>query len=157
MNKKVMVLVVILECIVSILLIAIMGIVVEAFTNETEAEEVHFLTSSGEVMAPGHLYKEQDGSVREVDNDQIIIEVYRPDRGYQLHWEVITEKTTDKSVTFLAISQNPDVEVKVDEDGFVHFDDDVVATVTVSTKNGRTATVLLIPRQKEKVGNVTLE
>ena len=157
MNKKVMVLVVILECVVSILLIAIMGIVVEAFTNETEAEEVHFLTESGEVMESGHLYKEQDGSVREVDNDQIIIEVYRPDRGYQLHWEVITERTTDKSVTFLAISSDPEIEVLVDENGFVFFEDDVVATVTVSTKNGRTATVLLIPRQKEKSGNVTLE
>ena len=157
MNKKVMILIVLLECVLSILLVAVLGIAVETFFKETEAEEVHFLTSGGEVMTPGHLYSEKEGTSREIENDQIIIEVNRPDRGYQLHWEVITEDTTDKSVTFLAISQNPDVEVTVDEDGFVHFDGDVVATVTVSTKNGRTATVLLIPRQKDKSGNVTLE
>ena len=35
--------------------------------------------------------------------------------------------------------------------------DDVVATVTISTKNGRTATVLLTPRQGSQGGVVTLE
>ena len=157
MNKKVMILIVLLECVLSILLVAVMGIAVETYFNDVEAQEIYFTTATGERLSPGTLYKEKEGTTQAIESDQIVIEVNRPDRGYQLHWEVVAENTTDKSVTFLVISQNPDVEVTVDEDGFVHFDGDVVATVTISTKNGRTATVLLIPRQKDKGGNVTLE
>ena len=57
MNKKVMILVVLLECVLSILLIAILGMAIESFNNEVEAEEIHFATSEGKILEPGTLYK----------------------------------------------------------------------------------------------------
>lgn len=157
MSKKVMILVVILECILSILLIAILGKALESFYIETEATQIYFTTANGDVLEPGMLYKEKDGVIEHIESDRIVIEIARPDKGYQLHWEVITKETTDKSVTFYVNSLDPNVEVSVDENGFVFFEDDVAATVTISTKNGRTATVLLTPRQKGKSGIITLE
>ena len=152
-----MILIVILECVLSILLIAVIGKAIETFFQETEAQEIYFTTADGAVLEPSTLYKEKEGTTETIESDQIIIEVARPDRGYQLHWLIIADNTSDRTVRFNAISQNPDVEVTVDENGFVHFEDDVVATVTISTKNGRTATVLLVPRQKDIGGVVTLE
>ena len=157
MNKKVMILVVILECALSILLISVVGMAIETLNNETEAVDIRFTTAEGVLLEPGMLYKEKEGTTEEIKNDQLVIEVYRPDRGYQLHWEILAENASDRSVSFLAISHDPAVEVTVDESGYVHFDDEVEVTVIISTKNGRTATALLIPRQKEKSGNVTLE
>lgn len=157
MNKKVMILIVVIECVLSILLIAVLGKAIETYFTETEAQEIHFTTAEGVVLEPGTLYKEKDGSTTQIESEQIVIEVARPDRGYQLHWLIITDKTSDRSVTFSVKSQDPSIEVTVDENGFVYFADDVVATVTISTKNGRTATVLLTPRQGGQGGVVTLE
>ena len=157
MNKKVMILIVVIECVLSILLIAVLGKAIETYFTETEAQEIHFTTAEGVVLAPGTLYKEKDGSTTQIESEQIVIEVARPDRGYQLHWLIIAENTSDISVTFSVKSQDPNIEVTVDENGFVYFEDDVVATVTISTKNGRTATVLLTPRQGSQGGVVTLE
>lgn len=157
MNKKAMILIVVVECVLAILLIAVMGMAIETYFNETEAEAIYFTTAEGTVLEKGQLYKEKEGTVTAVENDRIIIEVARPDRGYQLHWLIIADNTSDKSVTFLAKSQDPNVEVSVDENGFVYFGDDVNVTVTISTKNGRTASVLLIPRKGSQSGTVTLE
>ena len=157
MNKKVMILIVVIECVLSILLIAVLGKAIETYFTETEAQEIHFTTAEGEILTPGTLYKEKDGSTTTIESEQIVIEVARPDRGYQLHWLIIAENTSDISVTFSVKSQDPSIEVTVDENGFVYFADDVVATVTISTKNGRTATVLLTPRQGNQGGVVTLE
>ena len=157
MNKKVMVLIVFIECVLSILLIAVFGKAIETYFNEVEAQEIWFTTEDGTVLEPGMLYKEKDGTVQAIENDQIIIEVARPDRGYQLHWLIIADNTSDRTVTFNVRSQNSDIDVSVDENGFVFFGDDVNATVTIVTKNGRTATVLLTPYRKDKTGEVTLE
>ena len=157
MNKKVMILIVVIECVLSILLIAVIGKAIETYFNEVEAQDIYFTTADGVRLNPGMLYKEREGTTSEIDSDQIVIEVSRPDKGYQLHWVVIAENTSDRTVTFTARSQDPDVEVTVDESGFVHFDDAVNVTIIISTKNGRTASVLLVPRQKEKSGTVALE
>ena len=157
MNKKVMILIVVIECVLSILLIAVIGKAIESYYKEVEAQEIYFTTAEGEILLPGMLYKEKEGTTETIDSDRIIIEVARPDRGYQLHWLIIAEETSDRSVIFNARAQDKNVEVTVDENGFVHFEDDVVVTVTISTKNGRTATVLLTPRQGGQSGVVTLE
>ena len=157
MNKKVMILIVVIECVLSILLIAVIGKAIESYYKEVEAQEIYFTTAEGEILLPGMLYKEKEGTTETIDSDRIIIEVARPDRGYQLHWLIIAEETSDRSVIFNARSQDKNVEVTVDENGFVHFEDDVVVTITISTKNGRTATVLLTPRQGSQGGVVTLE
>ena len=152
MNKKVMILIVVIECVLSILLIAILGMAIESFNNVTEAEEIWFTTPDGEILRPGTLYKEKEGTISSIESERVVIEVDRMEWGYQLHWQIIAENTSDQSVTFNARSQDPKVEVWVDENGFVHFDDDVNVTVTIGTKNGRTATVLLIPRGETQSG-----
>ena len=152
-----MILIVVIECVLSILLIAVIGKAIESYYKEVEAQEIYFTTAEGEILLPGMLYKEKEGTTETIDSDRIIIEVARPDRGYQLHWLIIAEETSDRSVIFNARAQDKNVEVTVDENGFVHFEDDVVVTITISTKNGRTATVLLTPRQGSQGGVVTLE
>ena len=82
MNKKVMILVVILECALSILLISVVGMAIETLNNETEAVDIRFTTAEGVLLEPGMLYKEKEGTTEEIKNDQLVIEVYRPDRGY---------------------------------------------------------------------------
>ncbi len=130
MNKKIIVIVVLLECVLAILLVSFIGKAIETYFNEVDAREICFLDESGVPL----------------DNDAII-EVERMDMGYQLKWRINPEKTTDKSITFL--SSKPDV-VTVDETGYVTFDIDTDVSITASTINGITATIKLVPtRDKE--------
>ena len=135
MNKKIVILVVIVECILAILLISVLGKAIESLYREVDCQRVNFTTADGEIL--------EDGAVVQVD---------RPDRGYQLYYTLYPDNTTDKAVTFT--SSKPDV-VTVSETGYVNFDIDTDVVITISTKNGKTATVVLMPKPKTN-GNVEL-
>ena len=156
MNKKIVILIVIVECILAILVIGVIGKAIETYFNDVHAEEIYFTTADGEVLTQGMKYIEKENKVEAIESERIVIEVNRWDRGYQLHWLVLSEKTTDKSVTFIAKSQNPDIEVSVNETGFVYFEGETNATIIISTTNGKTATVLLTTGQGEQSGDVDL-
>ena len=85
MNKKIVILVVVVECILAILLIGIIGKALEVYYNEINAQEIYFTTSDGTVLTKGHLYKEKENEITEIESDRIVIEVAKWDRGIQLH------------------------------------------------------------------------
>ena len=128
MNKKIVILIVIVECILSVLLIGVIGLAIESSHNEVECQEIYFTTPEGVRLENGES-----------------IEVARPDKGYQLHYAILPDNTSDQAVTFT--SGKPDY-VTVNESGYVTFIEDVDAVITISSKNGKTATVTLVPKRK---------
>lgn len=128
MNKKIVILIVIVECVLSILLIAVIGLAIESTHNEIECKEIYFTTAEGEKL--------EDGATLEVE---------RPDMGYQLHYLLEPGNTTDKAVTF---TSGNSAFATVNEVGYVTFIEDEAVSVTISSKNGKTATVYLIPLKK---------
>ena len=136
MNKKVMILIVIVECILAILLIAVLGKAVESYNYEVGAQEIYFKTAAGERLENGEA-----------------LQLERTDRGYQLYYEILPTNTSDKTVTFR--SSKPD-SVVVDQTGYVTFFDDVDVSITVTTKNGKSATVVLVPK-RETSGTVVID
>lgn len=136
MNKKIIVIVVLLECVLAILLVSFLGKAIETYFNEVSAREICFLDEKGVPL-----------------EDDDIIDVERWDLGYQLRWRINPEKTTDKSITFT--SSKPD-KVTVDESGYVSFDEEVDVSITASTSNGMTATIKLVPKRKTE-GTVNID
>lgn len=157
MNKKIVILVVIVECILAVLLVAIVGKAIETHFSEIMPDEIYITTHDGVVLTSGQKYIEKDNKVENISNELIVIEVSRWDRGYQLNWVVKPNNTSDKSVTFLADPEKDEYEVSVNETGLVYFEGETNATVTISTKNGKTITVLLMPRQEQKTGDVDID
>ena len=160
MNKKIVILIVIVECILAILLIGIIGKAIETYFNAIQADEVYFTTSDGTKLTAGMKYFEKTDTIEmdenNIEDNIIVIVVARWDRGYQLHWDVKPDNTSDKSVTFMAeANTEEDIEVSVNETGFVFFEDKVNATITISTTNGKTAVVQLITIEP-KSGDVDL-
>ena len=129
MNKKIVVLIVIVECILAVLLIGVIGLAIESTYKEVGCREIYFTTPEGEKL----------------DSDAIL-EVARPDKGYQLHYAMDPANTSDKSVTFT--SGKPEF-VTVNESGYVTFIEDIDVVITISSKNGKTATVTLVPKRED--------
>lgn len=136
MNKKIIVIVVLLECVLAILLVSFLGKAIETYFNEVSAREVCFLDEKGVPL-----------------EDDAIIEVERMDLGYQLAWRINPEKTSDKTIIFS--SSKPD-QVTVDDSGYVSFDLDTDVSITASTANGMTATVRLVPKRNTQ-GTVDID
>lgn len=177
MNKKVMILIVVLECVLAILLIAVIGKAMESFFYEVSAREIYFTTFTSDVQAiikegqqeafertedgkiilkPGMLYKEKENTIEMLPNenysyegvvDDIIIEYVNPE-NVTLSWFIDPENVADKAVTF--VCDDPDIEVE--ETGRVHFfgEDIVPVQITVMTKNSKSATVILMQRKSNK-------
>ena len=134
MNKKIIVIVVLLECVLAILLVSFLGKAIETYFNEVSAREVCFLDEKGVPL-----------------EDDAIIEVERWDLGYQLEWRINPEKTSDKTIIFT--SSKPD-DVTVDESGYVSFYKFTDVSITASTSNGMTATVRLVCKNNNTEGTV---
>ena len=177
MSKKVMILIVVIECVLSILLIAVLGKALESYFYEVAAQEICFTTFTSDVtplpkegmneefektadgkivLRPGMLYKEKEKTVETLPNenynyegvtDDIIIEYVNPE-NVVLSVVLFPENTADKAVTFSC----RDEEVEVDDTGRVHFLGEEIRAVqvTVMTKNHKTATVILKQRRSDK-------
>jgi len=129
MNKKAMILIVIVECILAILLIAVIGKAIENYHQEVFCEEIHFVNEKGEII------------------DDTTVRVTNLVEGCQLHYVIVPSDATDQSVTFHSEKPN---EVYVDELGNVTFlkqSSSTTASITVVTKNGKTATVTVAPER----------
>ncbi|MBR1747895.1 MAG: hypothetical protein IJ735_06785 [Clostridia bacterium] len=134
MNKKIVILVVLVECVLAILLISVLGNAIESYFNEIGARDVYFVDAEGNRL--------EDGAT---------ISVERTDLGYQLQWVILPDDTTDTEVKFTSTK----AEVTVDATGYVTFDRDVDVVITVSTKNGKTSNIHLVPK-KETGGTVDI-
>ncbi len=172
-----MILIVVIECIVSILLIAVIGKAMESYFYEVGAQEIYFTTFSNDAMPvlqegeadtysrtedgriilrPGMLYKEKENSVEELPNaeysyegalDDIIVEFVNHE-DVTLRYIIFPLNTADKVVTFSC--QDPEIEI--DATGRVHFLGAEIrpAQITIMTKNGKTATIILKQRKSSK-------
>ena len=131
MNKKIVVIVVIVECILAILLVSLLGAAIENAHKATKCTDVYFTNEDYEKL--------RDDYVIIVDTSKSI--------GYQLYYVVSPDNTTDKSVIFE--SSSPDVDVS--PTGYVTFIEDVPVTITVTAADGsnRSDTIRLIPKPKE--------
>lgn len=118
MNKKIIVIVVIAECILAILLISFLGKAIESYIKTVYSEDVYFVTKEGEKIP---------------DDTTLEIKLSDADISYQLYWVVETKRTTKKEVTF--VSNKPE-EVIVDKTGLVTFLIETDAIITVSTMDG---------------------
>jgi len=137
MNKKIMVLIVIVECVLAVLLIGVIGLAIESTYKEVSCKEVYFTL--------------EDGTVPE--NNRIYIETNWWE-GYQLHYEILPENASNKAVTFT--SDKPD-KVTVNEVGWVTFLARTSANITIRTENGgKTDTVLLAFKPDTNGGTVDL-
>ena len=132
MNKKVIFLVVILECILAIFVVSILGIAIEDARAEKLCTDIYFVDENGEKIPDGVIieYELEKGSI-----------------NYQLHWVLVAEDTTQKEIEF--VSNNPFV--TVDSTGRVTFlKDDASAEITIMAKDGsmKTDTIILVPKLK---------
>ena len=177
MSKKVMILIVVIECVLSILLIAVLGKALESYFYEVAAQEICFTTFTSDakalpkegeealfeytedgkiVLRPGMVYKEKEKTVETLPNenynyegvtDDIIIEYVNPE-NVVLSVVFFPENTADKAVKFSC----DDPEVEIEDTGRVHFLGEEIRSVqiTVMTKNKKTATVILKQRRSDK-------
>ena len=134
MNKKIVFLIVSLECILAVVIVSVFGHAIEASRTEILCKEIYFTYSEGEKKGQ----KIEDGVMITVDTDTL---------DYQLTWVMETDKTSNKEVLFT--SSKPDV-VKVNPaTGLVTFTEKTDVKITVQAKDGSGAmdSITLIPKR----------
>ncbi len=132
MNKKVVVLIVFLECILAVLLISFLGKVIEETRRDVLCKEIYFVDENG-------MKIEDDMPLMiEVDGTKVV--------RYKLQWKIVAKNTTDKTVR-----------VEVEDDSVSYdmgseeliispfFDKPVDITVRVMDGSEKTDTITLIP------------
>ena len=134
MNKKIVVIVVLVECVLAVLMVSLLGAAIENAHKETKASDVYFTNADYEKL--------RDDYVIEVDLSHGNI-------GYQLYYVVSPDHTTDKTVVFE--SSEPDA-VIVSKTGYVTFVDPeipvVIITITVADGSTRSDTITLVPKAR---------
>ena len=129
MNKKVVYIVILVECILAVFLISFFGNAIFNATKNTLVQEVYFIYEDGTKIEDGKALKfELKGSQNE----------------YQLYWTVGPEKAVNKKVSFT--SSKPEF-AEVDEFGRVSFYEragDVVITVTSTDGSNVTDSIRIV-------------
>lgn len=138
MNKKIMVLIVIAECVLAVFLIGVIGLAIESTYTGIDCREVCFTTADG---------------TRLTSEDVLEVSEYEMSTEYRLYYKLDPEDTTDVPVTFT--TSKPEI-VSVNEKGIVTFREDTDVVITVSTANGKTATIQLVPKRNTH-GTVDLD
>ena len=133
MNKKIIILIVALECVFSVFLISFFGPMIEVLNSKVIVQDVYFVDENGERLP--------DGTSITVNLDQ--------QRDYHLDFEVVTDKATDRAVDIICRPESA-VESTEDADGFgfhVLFLDKNVSSVTfiirAKDSSQRSATITL--------------
>lgn len=129
MNKKLVILAVLLECILAVLLVSFFGKAIEDARKDVLCEDIYFVTETGEKI-----------------DDDVGIEVELSDTklSYKLYWKIIAKNTTKKEVEF--VSSKPE-SVIIDQTGIVTFleETDVVITIRATDGSGKSDSITLIP------------
>jgi hypothetical protein len=131
MNRKVVIIVVLVECILAVLLISFFGQAIYNNNSDVKCNEIYFVYENGE--------KIEDGKIIEV-------ELSDTKMSYQLHYVITPDKATDKSVSFISSKPN---EVSVSATGQVTFLRETDVTIIVRTLDGssKSDTITLIPKR----------
>ena len=130
MNKKVVFLVVLLECILAVFIVSVFGHAIEDDRKQILCKDIYFVNELGE--------KYEDGEMIEFTLTDSNI-------SYQLYWVMETDKTSNKEVIFK--SDNP--LVKVNSLGLVTFieETDVVITIEAADGSGKMDSITLVPKR----------
>lgn len=134
MNKKVVVLIVFLECVLAVLLVSFFGKVIEETRRDVLCQEIYFV--------------DEDGMKIE-DNMPLIIKIDDsiPIIRYKLQWKIVAANTTDKTVNIEidgdGVGYDPGrEELVIYTDG---FESPVEITVRVMDGSEKIDTITLIP------------
>lgn len=127
MSKKIVFIVVLIECILAVLLISVFGQAIYD-TSPKPVSEVYFTYANGE--------KIEDGV-------RLDVQLAGGNISYQLHWAVDPENAENKKVSFTSSKKG----VVVSESGLVTFFDAVDVTIIISAVDGsnKTDSIVLIP------------
>ena len=130
MNKKIVFLVVLLECVLAIFIVSVFGHAIEDSRRQILCQDLYFVTESGEKIEDGEMveYKLTDSNI-----------------SYQLYWVMETGETSNKEVVF----ESSDPMVKVNNLGLVTFleETDVIITIRAIDGSGRTDSITLVPKR----------
>ena len=134
MNKKVVFLVVLLECILAIFIVSIFGHAIEDSRRQILCQDIYFVDANGEKIEDGEM---------------IEYELVGSDINYQLYWVMETDKTSNKEVIF----ESSNTLVKVNSVGLVMFIEEVpvVITVRATDGSGKSDSVTLVPKSGDVV------
>lgn len=102
MNKKLIVLIVALECVFSIFLISIFGPMIEALHAKVIVKDLYFVDDAG---------------VRMEENASVLVDLEEK-RSFHFDYEVVTEEATDRTVDILHNRTDDEIEIIEDVDGF---------------------------------------
>lgn len=119
MNKKIVYIVILIECVLAVFLISFFGHAIYKSTHNIAVNELYFSYEDGTMIEDGKALK---------------FELKGSKNYYQLHWVVGPEDAVNKEVIFT--SSKPEF-AEVDEEGVITFYErtgDV--TITVSTTDG---------------------
>lgn len=131
MNKKVVFLVVLLECILAVFIVSFFGNAIEDSRKQILCKDLYFVTESGEKIEDGEMIE-----VKLTDSNM----------SYQLYWVMETDKTSNKEVTFSSSKPN---RVKVNELGMITFleETDVVITIKAIDGSEKMDSITLVPKR----------
>ena len=134
MNKKVVFLVVLLECILAIFIVSIFGHAIEDSRRQILCQDIYFVDANGEKIEDGEM---------------IEYELVGSDINYQLYWVMETDKTSNKEVVF----ESSNALVKVNSEGLVMFIEEVpvVITVRAADGSGKSDSITLVPKSGDIV------
>ena len=134
MNKKVVFLVVLLECILAIFIVSIFGHAIEDSRRQILCQDIYFVDANGEKIEDGEM---------------IEYELVGSDINYQLYWVMETDKTSNKEVTF----ESSNSLVKVNSEGLVMFIEEVPVVITVRAVDGsgKSDSITLVPKSGDIV------
>ena len=134
MNKKVVFLVVLLECILAIFIVSIFGHAIEDSRRQILCQDIYFVDANGEKIEDGEM---------------IEYELVGSDINYQLYWVMETDKTSNKEVVF----ESSNTLVKVNSEGLVMFIEEVPVVITVRAVDGsgKSDSVTLVPKSGDVV------
>ena len=119
MNKKTLILVVLVECILAIVLISIFGKAIESLYQKTLCTEIYFVDDNGNRIEEDAL---------------IVVDINDSNLDYQLKWVVVPDDASNKDVAFTA---SPSKYAVIDEYGKITFlQENVSITVVISTTDG---------------------
>ena len=134
MNKKVVFLVVLLECILAIFIVSIFGHAIEDSRRQILCQDIYFVDANGEKIEDGEM---------------IEYSLVGSDINYQLYWVMETDKTSNKEVIF----ESSNALVKVNSEGLVMFIEEVPVVITVRAVDGsgKSDSVTLVPKSGDIV------
>ena len=136
MNKKLIILIVALECVFSVFLISVFGPMIEAMHSKVLVSDI-YLKDEDQVRLETPEGEEMPTIRIDVPNDY----------DYRFYVVVETDEATDKSYTVTHNSTDDEIEIQKKRDGFVVTfigeTTTVTVTVTANDGSGQSASVLV--------------